>query len=62
MVRSSQVLREIRKIRLAKYNAEKDLSPEELKAKRAADYLEIEKTMKEYGLKWAEVPLKQSNK
>jgi len=58
ILQEPKVMRELRRIRLAIYNAEKDLSPEELKAKHEADNLEAEKFVKKYGLKVAELPLR----
>ena len=44
-------MREIHEIRLKNYEAEKDLTPNELAAKRKADMLQVEKTIEKYGLK-----------
>ena len=51
MTNEPKTMREIHEIRLKNYEAEKALTSAELRDKRKADILRVEKTIVEYGLK-----------
>ena len=51
MSNEPKTMRQIHETRLNNYEAEKNITPAELEAKRKADILRVEKLIAEYGLK-----------
>ena len=51
MSNEPKTMRQIHEVRLSNYEAEKNLTPAELEAKRNADILRVEKIIAGYGLK-----------
>lgn len=51
MTNEPKAMREIHEIRIKNYEAEKNLTPNELTNKRKSDILRVEKSIEKYGLK-----------